>query len=152
MQVTITIRGSSEVKSRMRKLGVSLYDFSTAMQKIGEWAARYYASQGFISQGGVYGNVWPRLSARTVYAKSKLYPQHVNTPLVASGKMKDSFMFTSNKEQVIIGNKMPYYKYHQSTAPRHKIPRRQMAGVNDPIKQIVRSLIREDIARKLRVA
>lgn len=152
MQISITIRGGAKVQAKLKRLGASLMDFTTAMRIIGERAAKYYANEGFASQGGVYGRVWPRLSAKTIVAKSKLYPQYVNVPLVASGKMKNSFVFSSNKNSAIITNSAPYYKYHQSTLPRRKLPRRQMAGINDPIKQIIRNVLQDDIKKKLRSA
>ena len=152
MQISIEIRGGREVNAKIKRLGASLMDFTNAMRLIGQRSAKYFSNEAFLSQGGVYGRVWPRLSAKTMVAKARLYPQNINRPLVASGKMKDSFVYTYSKSGTIITNTSPQYKYHQSTLPRRKIPRRQMAGINDPIKQIVRGIIQDDIKKKLRSA
>ncbi len=152
MQVSITIKGSREVRQKLKGLGRSLYNFKGAMKTIGTLAISYYQNQAFNSQGGVYGNVWPRLSPRTIATKMRLYPQYVNSPLIASRKMVNSFVAVSNETSVVISNEMPYYKYHQSTLPRRKIPRRQMAGINGPIRSIVKKTLQEDITRKIRNA
>lgn len=150
MHVSITVKGSKEVNTKLKRLGVSLYNFRSAMGDIGKEAARYYSNEGFNSQGGVYGSVWPRLSEKTIAIKTKLYPQYVNVPLVASGTMKNSFVATANSNSVLITNEAPYYKYHQSTLPRKKIPRRQMAGINDPVKKMIQQILQDDIKRKIR--
>lgn len=149
MQVTITITGNKQVKTKMKKLGTSLLDFSDAMKLIGKEVGQYYQNEAFNSQGGVYGRAWQKLSPKTVAAKARLYPQYTNVPLVATGTMRDSFTSVSSKSTVIISNKSPYYKYHQSTAPRTIMPRRKMAGINEPVKAIVKRLIEHDIKRKL---
>lgn len=152
MKVTIEIKGSKEVQLKLKRMGSALYSFPEAMKEIGAEAADYYANEGFNSQGGVFGAVWKGLSPRTIAIKSKLYPQFVNVPLVASGSMKNSFVASSSSSQVIITNTAPQYKYHQSTAARSKLPRRQMAGVNDPIRQLVREKIEKEVIRKINLA
>lgn len=151
--VSIQIKGDKEVQRKMKRLGASLYMFGEAMAKIGKEAGAYYSNQGLNSQGGVYGNVWPRLAPSTLRSKARTHRNHLNDPLVASGMMRDGFVSSSNNTSVIISNKMPYYKYHQSTAPRKShLPRRQMAGINDPIKRMVGDLLRADIEKKIRNA
>lgn len=152
LTVTITVKGGDKVNSKLKRLGSSLYNFSDAMKLIGQQAGDYYSNQAFNSQGGVFGSPWPALSPRTLAAKIKLYPQFANVPLVATGTMKDSFEATTTRQSVVISNTAPYYKYHQSTLPRRKIPRRQMAGINAPIKRIVKMIIQDDIKKKIRTA
>jgi hypothetical protein len=122
------------------------------MRSIGQQAASYYSNEAFGSQGGVFGRPWPRLAQSTVRAKLKRYPAFVNLPLVASQTMKEGFTASYGRNQVVIGNSAPYFKYHQSSLPRHKLPRRQMIGINDPIRRIVRDAIKGDTERKIRNA
>lgn len=150
MQVTIEIRGSKETRAKLKKLGLELYNFRNAMKEIGTEVTKYYANDAFNSQGGEFGSPWPQLSPKTIAIKSKLYPQFVNMPLMASGTMRKSFVATYNSNSVIITNSAPYYKYHQSTLPRKKIPRRQMAGINDPVKRMIKATLKKDIQEKIR--
>lgn len=153
MQVQIIIRGSAETRAKLKRLGNSLTNFKSAFDDIGTETSKYYQDVAFGSQGGVYGKAWPKLSPATVAIKSKKYPQYVNVPLVASGTMRDSFSFMATRNGVVITNDMPYYKYHQSTLPRTHLPRRQMAGINDFVKnKIVKRILEDDIAKKIRNA
>lgn len=152
MYVSIEIRGSAEVRRKLKRLGPSLTNFRSAMGDIGQDVTEYYQNTAFASQGGVFGKVWARLRPSTINYKSKNYPQYVNAPLLATGAMRDGFTYTPGQTSVLITNTAPYYKYHQSTAQRSKLPRRQMAGINQPVKEIVRERLREDIKKKIRSA
>ncbi len=67
-----------------------------------------------------------------------------------TGAMAAGFTASHTATSVTIGNTAKYYKYHQSSAARSsKLPRRQMAGVNGKIKDMVRDAVRADIKKKL---
>lgn len=150
MQLSVRITGSKNIQSKLKRLGPELNNLKGSMNEIGREAARYYSNQGFNSQGGVFGARWSPLKRATTLRKARKYPGR--PPLVASGKMRDGFTYTAGSNQVLIGNKMDYFKYHQSTAPRSKIPRRVTMGINSPIKSLVRSSIQNEIQRKIRAA
>jgi phage gpG-like protein len=150
LSIQIRITGSRELKQKLTRLSSSLYDLRGAMDQVGAETARYYSNQGFNSQGGVFGAAWSPLARRTIVQKSRKYPGR--SPLVRTGKMRDSFTYTASSRSVLVGNKMDYFKYHQSTLPRKKIPRRQMMGVNAPVKKIVQDIITAEIKRKIRAA
>lgn len=147
MNLQIKITGTRQLKQKLTRLGSSLYDLRSSMGKIGNEAAKYYSNQGFNSQGGVFGANWSPLARRTVLRKSKTYPGR--QPLVATGKMRDGFTYSASARQVLIGNKMDYFKYHQSTLPRKKIPRRQTMGINNPIKNMIRDIIAAEVKGKI---
>lgn len=63
--------------------------------------------------------------------------------------MQFSFYANADANSVVIGNSQPYFKYHQSTAPRTRLPRRQMLGINDDVRGIAQQLIQADIAAKI---
>lgn len=147
MQVSISISGDRQLQTKLKRLGSSLYEFRAGMNDIGRNVARYYSVQGFTSQGGVFGAKWSPLAMRTILQKSKTYPGR--PPLVRTGAMQNSFTFTAASQQVLIGNEMPYFKYHQSSAPRSRLPRRQMMGVNAPVKRMVRTILEAEVRRKI---
>jgi len=150
MNVSITITGTREVRAKIKKLGSSIYDLKSSMSVIGRQAADYYANQGMLSQGGVFGSGWKPLSARYAARKAKLYPGR--PILVATGTMKDSFNYSATSTSVLVGNTAPQFKYHQSSEPRTKIPRRPMLGVNDQIKRMVREELTREITQKIKAA
>lgn len=150
MQVSVVISGNKQLKSKLKRIAASFSNLSPAFNSIGEQMAHYYQTQGFLSQGGVFGGDWKALNRSYAVRKSKRYPGR--PPLVASGKMISGFRYDASNTGVIVGNRMPYFKYHQSTLPRKKIPRRATMGVNDPIKNIIHDAIAKDIAAKIRRA
>lgn len=153
MQVTIRITGNAETKARLRKIGSGINDMKDAMEHIGQKVGHYYKNDVFMSSGGALGKKWAPLKASTIRNKKRAgFRQNITVPLVGSGTMRDSFIAKSTKTNVIITNSTDYFKYHQSSAPRRRLPRRQMIGINNPIKTIIRDIIKDDIARKIRNA
>ena len=150
LSLQITITGDKRLDTKLKRLGSALFENRESMHDIGKQAATYYANQGFNSQGGVFGTKWQRLSPKYALIKAKLYPGR--PPLVATGTMQNNFTFAAGSNQVVIENKSPQFKYHQSTAPRSKMPRRASMGVNAPIKKIVRDIITRDVQNKIRNA
>ena len=147
IQMQIKITGTKQLKQKLTRLGSSLYDLRNSMGKIGNEAAKYYSNQGFNSQGGVFGTTWSPLARRTLARKTKRFPGR--PPLVATGKMRDGFTYVASARQVVIGNKMDYFKYHQSTLLRTRLPRRQTMGINAPIKNMIRDIISAEVKGKI---
>lgn len=148
LSMEIRITGSADAVKKLDKFGSSLFNLRDAMNDIGEQAAHYYGNQGFLSQGGVFGAKWAPLSAKYAAKKAKMYPGRPT--LVRTGKMLSGFRFSADDQSVLVTNRMPYFKYHQSTAPRSKIPRRATMGINSAIKRIVRDTVQEEVRKKLK--
>lgn len=147
MNIQIIVKGDKETKAKLNRLGKSIYNLKHAMELIGRDTAKYFSSQGFSSQGGVFGNPWQPLARSTSNEKNKTYPGR--PPLVRTGEMQNSFEFNASNSSVVIGNTSQHFKYHQSTLPRRKIPRRQTMGINDPVKRIVSQHIHNEIRKKI---
>jgi phage gpG-like protein len=151
LNVDIHITGTADVIAKFKRLNLSLTDFKPIMEKVGSEVSKYYRGQVFASQGGVFGVKWPTTLAATTKYKLKHYPQYATTPLIRTGDMQNSFRFDADNNSVTISNPTPYFKYHQSSAARKSnLPRRQMMGINNPVKSIVRQIIDADIKAKLR--
>jgi phage gpG-like protein len=147
LKMSIKITGDKAV---MRKLGnLRTMNLTTAFKEIGEEAIDYYSNDSFATSGTNLGRKWPALNPAYKKWKEKKYGT-ASRMLVATGTMQKSFFAKTTKNSVAISNKADYYKYHQSTAPRSKIPRRPMAGINKHIKDIVRTAINKDIDKILR--
>lgn len=78
----------------------------------------------------------------------------MRTPLVTGHPdgMQFSFYANATSNSVTIGNTKPYFKYHQSTAPRKHLPRRQMLGINEDVISIVRQLAQAELGAKVGIA
>lgn len=148
LSVSITISGDKETIEKLGKLGQSFLNFQLAMRSIGKELTGYFANQVFASQGGALSQRWPQLANSTKVDKAKHYPGA--GILVRTGEMKNSFDFYQpDVNSVIIGNNAPYFVYHQSSAPRHKLPRRVMMSTGGNVKSIVANIIDADVKDKL---
>lgn len=145
--ITINVIGDKEEIAKLKKLGSDLHDFSSAMREIGDHVVKYYGGEAFASQGGVYDDRWASLSPAYASRKARKYPGR--GILVATGAMQRGFNAKPSINSVDITNSVPYFVYHQSTAPRSKMPYRPMMQINDRVRNIVKEVIQQDINRKL---
>lgn len=152
LSVEIKITGTEQVIAKLRRLDTGLTDFRGAMGDIGNEVSKYYAGQVFASQGGAIGVRWPTLAVSTMLYKRKRYPQYATVPLMRTGAMQGSFTSIPTSNSVTIGNTAPYFQYHQSSAPRSKIPYRPMMAINNDVKTIVKKILEADVARKIQAA
>ena len=150
MRVTVRVRGVTELDRKLKTLGDSLYKFQPAMKQIGTRVGSFYANEVFASQGGALGKRWQALAVSTVKDKIRDgYRSEVNRPLERTGIMRRSFKATTTQNSVTIENTIPYFKYHQSSEPRSKIPYRPMMAINDNVMSIVKEVIEADVRQKL---
>jgi len=148
LAINITIKGDKEVERKLQTIGRIDKKLHAAFVVIGKEAVQYYETQGFTDQGRPWGNPWAPLSQVYKIAKEKKFPGRPT--LVATGDMQGSFRANAEDDSVEIDNTSEYYKYHQSRASRKgNLPRRQMAGINNPIKRIVRDAIHDEIVRQI---
>jgi hypothetical protein len=146
--ISVSIQGDKEVLAKLKRLGSGMYDFSKAMKEIGEQGKKYFSGPVFASEGGALGEPWRDLTR--AYEERKAKKWRGRGILVASGTMRDSFYEVHDKMSVLISNDAPQFIYHQSTAPRKKLPRRPMIAANTAFQKIVQVAIRNDIQEKLR--
>jgi len=148
LNVQIKITGDKETIAKLGKMGQSLLNFQTAMRSIGKELPSYFSNQVFGSQGGAIGERWPALKQATKDSKAKKY--FTATPLVNTGAMKRGFRAEyPDFNSVMIGNVAPYFDYHQSKAPRSKLPRRTMMSTGGQVKSIIGSIIDADVKQKI---
>jgi hypothetical protein len=138
MQVRVVVTGDKQLISKLTALGPKLSEFSAAFAILGKELTDYYAGKGFASQGGIFGESWKQLSPVYASKKGRNFPGR--GILVAS----------ATPTTLTIGNDTPYFKYHQSTEPRSKMPRRASMGVNSEVKSIVKTVLEADIRNKIR--
>lgn len=165
--VVIRLTGDKDAIASLQKLGKSLVLFQSALGKAGTELKDFYSNTVFASQGGILGERWPALSA-----KYKLYKATGHTTLnrktmrknvknetypgagmlVRTGKMKRSFKSVATQTSLTISNTSPHFGYHQSDAPRSKMPRRVMLKVTPEVKSLIANIIHDDVTDKIRKA
>lgn len=151
LSIGISVQGNDKVLRKLKKLGDSANDHRDAMREIGRQAVNYYGGTAFTDRGRPWGKAWADWSPAYKKWREKHFAGHPMLMLGGKGSehMQTRFFAKEDGNSVTIGNSASYYKYHQSSAPRSKIPRRQMAGINGNIKDIVKNVLREDLRNKL---
>lgn len=143
----LEVKNSEQVTKMLTNVGADMKDLKGAMTDVGEHAKKYFGGQVFASRGGVLGQPWPRLSPAYAAQKAKRYPGR--PPLVRIGVMQRSFTSKPSAMSVTISNDAPYFKYHQSSAPRAKIPRRVMIGIYTGMQTDVTNIIAAALTKKI---
>ena len=147
MQITFELQGEETLIAKMDLISQNL-DLSSGLDKIGQFLKDYYATEPFLSSGSVYGSTWAPLKMST--ERDKFRQGYSGTPmLIRTGAMATSFDYYVDGNRVTIFNGQPYFKYHQSTLPRNKIPRRQMMAINEAIKGKVHDFLQQELVKKL---
>jgi len=146
-QVSIKISGLPKVIDRFNKLSNKVKDFTPEFTALGEYLTQYYSGEAFLSEGQVFGKRWAKLKSSTISAKIKKYPGR--QPLEATGEMRKGFEAKAGAKQLIVKNTSDHFKYHQSSRPRTRLPRRVMIGWNNTIKSKTKELITQGIERIL---
>lgn len=150
MQFTVRITGDKETIAYLQSVRHELDDMSKPMRKIGSELKDFFSNDVFATQGGAIGERWPALAPSTIKQKSKRYRAFSVVPLVRTGKMKESFFFKADKTSVTIGNNAPQFIYHQSSAPRTKIPYRPMLAINESVRSIAQDIIQSHVDEIIR--
>lgn len=144
-QITIKIYGDEAVRQKLLKLGGNLLNFGTAMRSIGQEFLDWYASRPFATEGGIYGQPWASLAPSTAREKAHKYPGR--GILIASGKMQQSFHFTSGTQFMLLQNSSPYIDFHQ-TGTRN-MPQRLVTALTDERINSVKEIIQSSVTEKL---
>lgn len=147
LNLEIQVRGDKETIRRLTAAGESIHRLPDAMRETGVYLRGFFAGEVFASHGGVIGLPWPRLSARYEAAKTRKFG--AQPPLVRTGLMQRSFRSSFSDNSARVFNTADYFKYHQSTLPRTKIPRRAMMDIDDTRARVIGGIVRKDVDRKL---
>lgn len=148
VQLEVVITSTGQTTRRLQQMvGAAMKDLKSTMDEVGQMVAEFAEGPVFESEGGILGEVWPRLSP--AYAKYKGKHSMSNELLEFTGTMRKSFAWNASEGGVDVGNNAPYFEYHQSTEEHTKIPRRAMIGFTDELQEKIKTKIRDDIIRKI---
>lgn len=130
-----TLEGDKELSRRFQQIPADIGDFKQPMTRIGR-EMKVATDTNFASRGATFGERWaPRKD-------SKPHPL-----LEETGKMRASFEQRIGPGYLEISNSAEQFKYHQSNAPRTKLPRRVMLKIDQIRKVFIIKAIQEHIGR-----
>ena len=152
LSVSVPISGVDTVLDRIGGIQERMEDLAPALSIVADLLEAHVA-QNFKTQGVQSGSRWAVLAPTTVLARTKrtgYYGQRSPTAgagptspvLVWSGRLRRSFarggvahirQITSSS--LIWGSGVRYGVFHQSTAPRAKLPRRAPLAFRDPFQR-----------------
>ncbi|PYE13342.1 virion morphogenesis family protein [Williamsia limnetica] len=120
------------------------------MDAVGRATINYFSGQVFASRGDTIngGQRWQRLNDSYAAQKAKDYSGR--PVLVRTGHMQSSFKHKADDSSVVVRNTAKYFPYHQSSAPRTKLPRRVMIGVYQGMQADVTATIAAALSKKIR--
>ena len=138
MILEFQIEGQIQMHRRFTRLSGAVKNWSGTFRNVGKYLKRFFQDEVFQTEGRVIGEPWV---SGPYYNK-----------LQRTGIMRNSFIYQSAKDYVLVTNTAPYFKYHQSRLPRKKLPRRIMMKLDERRKQSIIKLFQAELISKANVA
>lgn len=148
MALSVRIDGTVQLSQVLKGLSYDLSHMKSAMSDIGNEAKRYFSGQVFASRGGAINQRWAPLNAAYAVWKARHYAGR--PPMIRTGALQQSFTSDATNTSVTIGNDSPYFKYHQSTAARKRLPRRAMIGMYSQLQSDALQIINDVLLKGAR--
>ena len=128
------IEGQIELHRRIGRLATTVGDWTGTFSNVGKYLKGFFKDDVFNSEGAVFNEKW---------VSGPYYNR-----LQRTGKMRNSFIYQSAKDYVLVTNTAPYFKYHQSRLPRKKLPRRIMMKLDETRKQKIIKFFHTELINK----
>ena len=135
LRLQFSIDGQLQLSRVLFTLSAAVKDWTPAFEKSGEDLIRFFSYDVFESEGEAIEESWAPLAQAYAIRKEKKYPG--STILTATGAMRESFMSQADSTSLKIWNASEYFKYHQSSAPRTRLPRRAMMKLTENLREMV---------------
>lgn len=129
------IEGDIQLVRNLRGVGEGVKDWTPAFKEAAENLKKVFSVDVFRTEGQVIGEKWAPL--KPTYLAQKVKQGFPEQTLIKRGILRSSFQSETGKDYAIITNSSPYFKYHQSKAPRSKLPRRIMMKLGSAQKTMV---------------
>lgn len=145
IDLQIEVQGDKEMIAKLKGYTRKLNDLRPATTAIGKHMTIFYATQPFLSQGGVFGERWDPLNPQYRKWKSKKYPG--KGILVREGTMQKSFVYDADKDSVRITNTADHFRHHQLG---EGVPQRVMMKLDKARRRTAADILREEIIEMFR--
>jgi phage gpG-like protein len=115
LELKYSIEGEVQLARRLKNLSGRVKDFKPEFRKSTNFLKDFFGGQVFDTKGRAIGEPW----------KKRKVPRP--WPLLQkSGRMRRGFKTRAKRLSGEVYNAVDYFKYHQSKAPRRRLPRRIM--------------------------
>lgn len=131
MNIDVRVTGLREARANLQAMRERAKDLSPAWEELLTWWAITNVEQ-FSSRGRRWRTPWAPLKPRTLAQKRR--QGFLSDPLVRTSQMRADLTRRPlgaehiTRDTVVAGTDQPYAKYHQSTAPRRRLPRRALVN------------------------
>lgn len=134
MELQFEIEGEIQMHRRIGRLATMVGDWSGTFTNTGKYLKEFFRGDVFDTEGKVFGEKW---------VDGPYYNR-----LQRTGVMRNSFIYQSAKDYVLVTNTAPYFKYHQSRLPRKKLPRRIIMKLDEARKQKIIKFFHTELINK----
>jgi phage gpG-like protein len=145
--IRISIVGDKKIIKKLNKFSDQLLNFRVELGEIGKDLLEFYSNQVFTSQGIALVGKWKKLNEQYRNRKGREFPGA--GILQREGTMRRSFQRTTTRNALTIFNETDYFKYHQSSEPRTKLPRRQMIGITNEKKRVIVDILQSGLQKRI---
>jgi phage gpG-like protein len=135
MRLSWSIEGEEQLVRNLKDIGQGVKDWMPAFKEASDKLLKVFSDDVFRTQGGAIQEKWNPLKPK--YLAQKVKSGYPADALVKTGRMKSNFQSIVKTDRAEIWNSTQYFKYHQSAAPRNKLPRRVMMKLGNSQKEIV---------------
>ena len=143
MQLKFGIEGELQLSRAFEGIAVGMADWSPSMEQSLTSLKEIFSGEVFDTEGEAIDESWSPLSKAYALQKAKKYPD--TGILEATGVMRNSFVGQFDATSMQIWNSAMYFKYHQSSEPRSKMPRRIMMKLTENLKQTVVKIFHQQV-------
>lgn len=132
------IEGETQLARRLNVLSAGIKDFNPEFRRSAKFLKGFFGKEVFDSRGRAIGEPWK--------ARKKAY----GWPLLErTGKMRRSFREKHSRLSAEVWNAVDYFKFHQSKAPRRKLPRRVMMKLDAQRKNKIVKFFHEGLWKRM---
>jgi len=141
MSVKLDIKLDNErvVRKFLIDKGNSLKDFKKELRESTDFIKTFSSNDVFKSKGRVLGEPWVR--------RKKAYSWQL---MQRSGKLRQGFKTKVSRLEGVVFNPVSYFKYHQSKAPRFRLPRRVMLKLTSQLVNDIIKIFHNGLNKKLK--
>jgi len=145
IKLSLTVLGEESLLLTITDIQNKLKSFKPELIKTGEYLTEFYRDEVFDTEGQIYGNRWQTLTPTYASWKGKKYPGR--GILFRTGKLRNSFRFTSSDTFLKLYNIAPYFATHQLGIGN--MPKRTMLALNQMLNRAIGNIIKKGLLGRL---
>jgi phage gpG-like protein len=147
--ISIKIEGQDQLTNKLNNALNSLDDLKDIFSDVGTKMVDFFSTEPFLSQGGIYGQRWDKLTPAYLKQKEKKWGGGKGV-LVASGEMQNSFVSKPTSMSVVLMNTSHVFVFHQLGT--EKMPQRVMMLLDDTRAEMVLDTVAKLLQPKIESA